>query len=646
MRLKLECKIESNFKRVGKRSKHAEMEKQIETLQRKLKRAQAQGYHVEDEDDIESPMASGMYASTMNNASFMANNDEAVSSLLHLKQSGGSFQLPRIVHQLETTVRLTEDNVNHLFGDFWTYFHPFLPFLNPAQSPDAYFKQAPLLFWAIVSVAARRTQIESLLSDLAGPLSRLLWTTIGGVPGNYHCIKALCLLCTWPLPVSTTSTDPTHILSGVLMKAATGIGLHRPSHAQDFSRVSVDLNKDELHDRVTTWAVCNIVCQTVGTGYGQPATTLYDWTLAARPGDAGPFQLSAELEARLRIEQFADKISKEMYSNAKDPRGVSGDEHRAVLTRIFVREFADLQTSILSNQNLSPLVNVFLKAVGLHLRLAALFDSRLTQGYVTDLVGLWQATTTFLDTVFTFEAPPNGQAGNFLQYSTNYIHQMIDAAGFSLLKLMSSFFAEDIDFEHGRQLFHKTIHAIRTTSVTKNDLQWRLAELMAQMWNGMRVEGRQTSRNGEPDSTLELKVRCRHSMSLVYDTIWRWREEYQNRGRGSIEGKLSHKVDVRKYANQIATAAMKNPTNPDSAGESRSSSTPLDSTLVPPLHPMHHGITNHLPPSLTGPGAMLGGYAESNYEVFDPLNWMLDGLVDFPYSYAAVQGLEAQGMIG
>jgi len=37
-------------------------------------------------------------------------------------------------------------------------------------------------------------------------------------------------------------------------------------------------------------------------------------------------------------------------------------------------------------------------------------------------------------------------------------------------------------------------------------------------------------------------------------------------------------------------------------------------------------------------------YGETNYEVFDPLNWMLDGLVDFPYSYAAVQGLEAQGM--
>ena len=51
--------------------------------------------------------------------------------------------------------------------------------------------------------------------------------------------------------------------------------------------------------------------------------------------------------------------------------------------------------------------------------------------------------------------------------------------------------------------------------------------------------------------------------------------------------------------------------------------------------------TNGLPSQ----GFMGGvGYGESNYEVFDPLNWMLDGLVDFPYSYAAVQGLEASGL--
>jgi hypothetical protein len=31
---------------------------------------------------------------------------------------------------------------------------------------------------------------------------------------------------------------------------------------------------------------------------------------------------------------------------------------------------------------------------------------------------------------------------------------------------------------------------------------------------------------------------------------------------------------------------------------------------------------------------------EPTYEVFDPLNWMLDGLIEFPYSYNAMHGLE------
>jgi hypothetical protein len=40
------------------------------------------------------------------------------------------------------------------------------------------------------------------------------------------------------------------------------------------------------------------------------------------------------------------------------------------------------------------------------------------------------------------------------------------------------------------------------------------------------------------------------------------------------------------------------------------------------------------------------GFTNSNatYEVFDPLNWMLDGLVDFPYNYDAVHGLQNQAL--
>jgi hypothetical protein len=294
------------------------------------------------------------------------------------------------------------------------------------------------------------------------------------------------------------------------------------------------------------------VAQNLGTGYGQPASTLYDWTLAVRSGDEGPFKLSPELEALLEIQRFCDKISKEMYSNASDPRGVAGDELRAILTRVYRREFSEIQADILSRQNLSPLVNLHLKAAGLHLRLSAFFDSSTTPGYMDDLMALWRAATSFLTVVFDLEKTSvSGMHGRSpLRYATNYILQMIIAACFTLLKHLSSFFAVQVDFDEGRQLFHRTIAAIRSMSVINNDLPWRLAELMVQMYNGSRLEARnllaqqqQMGHNGngaEPqpiiDDSLQLKVRCRMSMSLVFDSIWRWREEYQAHGRGNLEG--------------------------------------------------------------------------------------------------------------
>ncbi|KAK3329511.1 hypothetical protein B0H66DRAFT_466240 [Apodospora peruviana] len=633
-RLKLECKIESNFKRIGKRSKHAEMEREIEKLRRAVMSAKSQGFVVEEEEDIhsqlQSPVVNSQYSHTRNPS--LMGSDEAVSSLLHLKR-GGSYNLPRIARELED-FRITEDDEIQLFREYFDCYHPFLPFLNSTQTPDQYYQQNPLLYWSIISVASRRfARDQTFLTKLSGPLTRLLWQTVGDVPQSYYAVKALCLLCTWPLPTSTSSSDPTHILGGVMMKTATGIGLHRPNHINDFSRFPVELNKDGLHDRIMTWAVCNIVAQTIGTGYGQPASTLYDWTLAIRPGDSGPFSLGTELEARLQVERFCDKVSKEMYSNASDPRGVAGDEHRAMLMRVYRREFSELQASVLS-QNVSPIVQLHLKAAGLHLRLAGFFDSSATPGYVDDLMGLWRATTSFLDYILDGdnECPEQFlyqlQDQFLLRYATNYLQQMLVAGGFALLKLLRSFFAKSIDFNRGRDLFHRTIRAIRTTSVMQNDLNWRLAELMVQIWNGARLEGTiqpYPREDVDPtiDDSLQLKVRCRHSMSLVFDSIWHWREEYQARGRGTLD-------------------ALKQPTNPDSANESSASSTHLDTTLAPPSHglPSNLGLAasnGALTPSggsgLGGPPGSLIGINYDSYDVWDPQHWMLDGLLDFNYTF-------------
>lgn len=630
------------------------MEKEIEKLRRSVSRAKTQGYIIDDDDDpmqsqLQSPVINSVYTHTRNPS--LMGSDEAVSSLLHLKR-GGSYSVPRIVRELED-VRLTEDAESQLFNEFFTFYHQFIPFLSPQQSPDQYYAQHHLLYWSLISVAARRYQPDpSLLAALSGPLTRLLWQTIGDVPSSHHVVKALCLLCTWPLPTSTSSSDPTHILCGVMLKTATGIGLHRPNHINDFSRVIVELDKEQLNDRVTTWAVCNIVAQTIGTGYGQPASTLYDWTLATRPGDSSPLQLSEELDARLQIERFCDKVSKEMYSNASDPRGVAGDEHRAMLMRVYRREFGELQASILS-RNLPRVVNLHLKAAGLHLRLAAFFDAHNTIGYMDDLMGLWRAAVGFLDYIVEIENPSSPHdlhsgSGIILRYASNYIQQMLVAAGFALLKLLRSFFAKSIDFERGRVLFHRTVQAIRTASVVNNDLNWRLAELMVQMWNGARLDANNQQYHdkdavGEIDNSLQLRVRCRHSMSLVFDSIWHWREEYQSRGRGNLDCKQPPISPPSLYTNG-RLAALKIPTHPDSADQSSASSSHMD----PPMTSASHGLPNLLIASngaLTPNGgnsamggaqsSMLGGGSnyEPAYDFFDPQHWMLDGLLDFNYTF-------------
>ena len=174
---------------------------------------------------------------------------------------------------------------------------------------------------------------------------------------------------------------------------------------------------------------------------------------------------------------------------------------------------------------------LYLRAASLHLRLIAFFDSPTSKDYHLDLQALWISTTSFLECAFGLETT----AGVLLIHSTNYILQMIIAAGFSLLKLLNSFFACHVDLVYGRSLFNQTIWAIRSISVITNDLPSRLAEVLAQLWRGGGAGLKIPRESSSVDSSLQLKVKCRMSMSLVYDSVWRWREEFQAQGRGNLE---------------------------------------------------------------------------------------------------------------
>ncbi|KAI9673585.1 MAG: hypothetical protein M1817_002221 [Caeruleum heppii] len=631
-RLRLDCKIQPNFKRVGKRNKNAEMEREIVELRRQLASSQTQTSPIEHPSqpfDVPHTTAdtSDVYQGPSSQESYMGSH-EAVASLLGLRQGpdGAAEYMKNAdaqaagLRKLEN-IRLTGDRVAELFVQYFAYYHPFLPLLDPGKTADDYYNANPLLFWTIIAVAARRFSLEpGLLTSLAPAVSRLVWSTLGEVPQNYHIVKALCLLCTWPFPVSSTSFDPTFMLCGVMMHVAMQMGLHRPSHAQDFTKFHVQLREEELKDRVKTWATCNIVAQSVATGYGQPPSTIYDWTLKSSFDKEISYRLSEELELRLRVEKFCDEVTKGLYSNTNDSVGLTEDKTRASICRFLASDFEELQATVLAHG--SPINTLYLRAAGLHLRLSVFFDSNTTKTYQRDLLSLYFAATSFLECALSLETTE----GWILTYASNYILQMMIAASFSLLKLLNSFFAKNIELDDGKRLFHQTIWAIRKMSVVGNDLPTRLAEVLAQLWRGGGEGAKiEHASDGDREGSLQLKVRCRMSMSLVYDSVWRWREEFQAKGRGNLD------------------SAVKNPTNPDSAADESSASSMLDPDV---------GLTGVdslvIPPTALNAGtvtpSMSIGFGDSNYEVFDPLNWVFDGLVDFPYSFGSMQGMETQGM--
>ncbi|RMZ78359.1 hypothetical protein DV738_g3843, partial [Chaetothyriales sp. CBS 135597] len=628
-RLRLECKIEDNFKRIGKRSRNAEMEREIVELR---KQVADQATLLRSAGLSNLGVANGAHV-TPQPQNFA---HDAAAGLLDLRSgldktasnTGSGFK------RLGSVV-LSAERARELHQRYFTLFHPFLPFLNPERTADEYYQRSPLLFWVMMNVAARHFAGDpDLFGALCQPLAKLTWETIADVPQNYHVVKALILLCAWPLPTSSTSTDPTFMYCGLMIQIALQIGLHRPSHAQDFSKFRVELRDAELQDRVVVWSVCNIVAQRIATAYGQPPLTIYDWTLGPKPIENNPgYELPAPILNRLLIEKFVDRVTRSLYMNDKDPVGLTTDKDRGQYIKLLVDHLEHLEDQL--RKDTSPITKIYLKAAVLHMRLSAFFSPPHLESYREDLLELYHATTEFLEACLGLETESStGLTSSSshtlsLSYGTNYIFYMMLAAGFSLLKLMHNFLSQhELDTRGASDLLTRTLFALRSMSVSEDDLAERLAEVLAQVWKSGRVRAEPSHNIGEHsrDDSLQLKVKCRMSTSLVFDSIWRWRKNFRFKGGRPAEVRSQSSaipVDTQ-FSTQIDSRDGSNMMMPSSEG------TPImAAAVVPGMAGMSTGM-------LSDYGIDSG---PANYEVFDPLNWMLDGVVDFPYSFNPTTGM-------
>lgn len=157
------------------------------------------------------------------------------------------------------------------------------------------------------------------------------------------------------------------MLSGLMMQIAMQLGLHRPVQAEEFTTFRMEAQGEALKDRLQTWVICNIVAQkwatmvisnsplehcadylfldSVATGYGQPPGTIYDWALepaSLRDADYSPPE---DLQTRLRIEKFCDRVTKSLYSSKPEPAEFISAE-KLLIVQLLENELRDMEVEL------------------------------------------------------------------------------------------------------------------------------------------------------------------------------------------------------------------------------------------------------------------------------------------------------------
>jgi hypothetical protein len=106
-----------------------------------------------------------------------------------------------------------------------------------------------------------------------------------------------------------------------------------------------------------------------------------------------------------------------------------------------------------------------------------------------------------------------------LSFAPIMLPRMMWTAAYLVLKVLNSSYSQHVDCESGASLFHSIVAAIRRCSVEENDLAIRGANILADVWYHRNEIIKDRSK--EP----ELVTRSRLGASLMYDCLWRWKEQ-------------------------------------------------------------------------------------------------------------------------
>lgn len=271
----LECFISAPFKRENKRKRLSELEKETDTLRKRLLTDDYQsstvGYSQAaqiDEHDHSDVFAASSSTRSHDHPDTFLNREVATVPVVDSAVSSS-----RVVDSLVSTstprtldgVTVSANDINNIFDLFFQEYSPVVPVVDSRLSPDTFHQQSPLLFWSIIGTACRSyAQNPTLLPALSKGITTSALLAVTASKSPLQRIQAFLLLVTWPLPdaVESDQQETTYVMAGLLLHLAQRSGLHVPSGSDEFFRAKTQNLPDiGVVRRSELWAQCVLAYQ-------------------------------------------------------------------------------------------------------------------------------------------------------------------------------------------------------------------------------------------------------------------------------------------------------------------------------------------------------------------------------------------------
>ncbi|KAG9552970.1 hypothetical protein KCU79_g12327, partial [Aureobasidium melanogenum] len=524
-RVGLQCTISDPFKRENKRQRLSELERETDTLRKRLMTEDYRSSVIEPvqaERHDHSNMPSHPEASTARyyRVSSAASPSQGLGSVF-LATPAPTTRTATLDGQALTTTSRTLDGVtvshNDINGIFELYFReysPYLPVLDSRLSPDVVHHQSPILFWVIIGTACRSySQNPTLLSALKKGITNLALSSVITTGSPLQRVQAFLLLVTWPLPdaVETNQQEINYVFAGILLHLAQRSGLHVPAGSDEFFRATTpNLPDIGIARRTTLWAYIVLTYQRTCMSKGFLARTSFDISPEMSQSQSRQQTLSSALKLRLKWQDLCVQCGSAVSENGMRHLTPEQDRALSIIVRTYDLQIRDLEYTATDDSD-----RLECNIAQLYIR-SFYFLKQDETSYATSFDKIQQVARQVIVRVDKLTLGVSNPVS-----IPSYIVNGLLFASYALLRILKS----SIPFlsgesEEAKSSLFAAIGLLRSYSIDNNDMCSKSYTCLTTLWNSPRA-----FKKADGSDMLELRARSRLNGSHVVDAILWWREE-------------------------------------------------------------------------------------------------------------------------